>query len=83
MEAILKDGTETVMGFDVYEDSHVYVQREDGADSFLDWDDVPDELKEVCLKAAEKLEDALKGYSSASAAVVERYARVEKEAMST
>ena len=82
MDAILKSGTDTVLEFEVIKGSHIYIFKEDGANAFLEWEDVPDEVREVCLRAAEKLEDAFKGCSSASAAVVERYARLEQESVS-
>jgi hypothetical protein len=79
MEAILRDGNDTVWEFDVVEGDHVYVQRpDDEEDAFLDWDELPDELKDAILKDRKKLEDAFKECSATMTAIVDFYAHAEK-----
>lgn len=84
METILKDGGEIVLEFDVVEGSHIFIRTKNGVqpvDAFLEWGDVPAEVREAGLQAAERLQAAFKDCSSASAAVMECHARLEQEAV--
>jgi hypothetical protein len=81
MEASLRGGgAGDKAEFDVVEGSHVYAQRDDGAAAYLEWKDVPAELKKACLSAADRLEAAFRSCSDASETVMECYVRLENEA---
>ncbi len=79
METSLREeeGGETVE-FDVVEGHCVYVKRADGADAFLDWDELPADLENAFRKDAKNLKAAHAGCLATVDAALEFYARAEK-----
>ena len=77
METSLMEGGEVAVGFDVVEGSHVYAKREDGADAFLDWDELPASLRDACREDAARLKEAFRACRGTMAAILNFYRNAE------
>ncbi len=70
MNAALKDWQGKGVELEVVEGSHIYFQRADGMDAFLEWADAPVEVREACLKAMKELERAFQAAAEVSDGVL-------------